>query len=147
MAFSMPGGGPSNPEINVTPLIDVLLVLIIVFMIIVTQQRKKGLDAQIPQPVQEQQNQPLPPIRTIVIQVVEGVKDQPPALRINQESVSWENLKGRLQGIFKMRAERVAFVQGDDKIDFQYVADVIDIARNAGVERVGLLGKERRSEN
>jgi biopolymer transport protein TolR len=78
-----------------------------------------------------------------VIQVAWSAKDQPPILKINQEAVSWEDLHARLHDIFKQRAERVAFVRGDDDIDFQYVADVIDIARDSGVDRVGLLTKQQ----
>jgi biopolymer transport protein TolR len=143
MAFSTAGGGPSNPQINVTPLIDVLLVLIIVFMVVVSMSRQKGLEAEIPQPAPEDRNQPVPADRTIVIQVIWGAQNQPPALKINQDEVKWEDLHKRLHDIFKARAERVAFVRGDDDIDFQYVADVIDIARDAGVDKVGLLTKDR----
>ena len=70
MSFSTAGGGPSNPQINVTPLIDVLIVLIIVFMVVVSMSKTKGLDAQIPQPATDDKNQPVPIDRTIVIQVV-----------------------------------------------------------------------------
>jgi biopolymer transport protein TolR len=140
MAFSM-AGGPSDPQINVTPLIDVLLVLIIVFMVVQSMTTTKGLEAQIPQAAQDDKSQPVPVDRTIVIQVVWGARDQPPALKINQETVKWEDLQSRLHNIFKIRAERIAFVRGDDDIDFEYVADIIDIARNAGVNRVGLLTK------
>lgn len=140
MAFSTAGTGPCAPQMNVTPLIDVLLVLIIIFMVVVTQEKEKGLEAQIPQ--QQGEDQPPPPQRTIVIQVVGDAKSELPALRVNQESVTWEGLKGRLQNIFKTRAERVAFVCGDHEVAFQYVADVIDIARDAGVNRVGLLGDQ-----
>jgi biopolymer transport protein TolR len=126
MAFSMAGGGPSNPQINVTPLIDVLLVLM-------------GLEAQIPQPAQDDKSQPVPIDRTIVIQVVWSTQGQSPVLKINQEEVKWNDLQTRLHDIFKIRAERIAFVRGDDDVDFEYVADVIDIAREAGVDRVGLL--------
>jgi len=62
-----------------------------------------------------------------------------PDLKINQEEVKWDDLQNRLHDIFKIRAERVAFVRGDDDVDFEYVANVIDIARDAGVDRVGLL--------
>jgi biopolymer transport protein TolR len=141
MAFSQAGGGPSNPQINVTPLIDVLLVLIIVFMVVVSMSKTKGLEAQIPQPAQDDKSQPVPIDRTIVIQVVWSTQGQAPDLKINQETVKWEDLQRRLHDIFKTRAERVAFVRGDDDVDFEYVANVIDIARNAGVERVGLLTK------
>jgi biopolymer transport protein TolR len=142
MAFSMAGGGPSSPQINVTPLIDVLLVLLIIFMVVVTQQKEKGLSADIPQPARDQPVSATPIDRTIVVQLVGGVADQPPALTINNEPVTWAQLPQRLQAIFNARAERVAFIQGDDEISFQYVADVIDIAHNSGVDRVGLLDKE-----
>ena len=142
MAFSMAGSGPSNPQINVTPLIDVLLVLIIVFMVVVSMSKHKGLEAQIPQPAPDDQSQPVPIDRTIVIQVIWDAQNQSPALKINHETVKWEDLQSRLHDIFKMRAERIAFVRGDDDVDFEYVADVIDIAREAGVDRVGLLTKE-----
>ena len=137
MAFSTAGGRPFQAEINMTPMIDVLLVLIIVFMVVVSMSEQKGLNAQIPQPAQK--DSPTTPIRTIVIQVAWAGDKQAPVLRINDESVSWDNLHDRLFDIFKQRAERVAFVKGDDDVDFQYVADAIAIARNSGVERIGLL--------
>jgi len=105
---------------------------------IVTEQKEKGLDAQIPQE-QQQTNAPPPVDRTIVIEVQEGANEEAPTLKINQQAVKWEDLEARLHDIFKTRAERVAFVKGDDEVDFQYVADVIDVAREAGVDRVGLL--------
>jgi biopolymer transport protein ExbD len=141
MAFSMAGGGPSNPQINVTPLIDVLLVLIIVFMVVVSMSKTKGLEAQIPQPAQDDKSQPVPIDGTIVIQVAWSAQGPAPALKINQEEVKWVDLQTRLHDIFKIRAERIAFVRGDDDVDFEYVADVIDTAREAGVDRVGLLTK------
>ena len=139
MAFSA-GGGPSNPQINVTPLIDVLLVLIIVFMVVVSMSKEKGLNTQIPQPAQN--DAPFSPERTIVIQVAWSKSDEPPVLKINNEGVKWEDQQTRLHDIFKLRAERVAFVRGDDDVDFQYVADVIDLAHGAGVERIGLLTQQ-----
>jgi len=140
MAFSQAGGGPSNPQINVTPLIDVLLVLIIVFMVVVSMSKTKGLEAQIPQTAQDDKSQPVA-VNTIVIQVVWNKQGRAPDLKINQETVKWEELQGRLHDIFKTRAERVAFVRGDDDVDFEYVANIIDIARGAGVDRVELLTK------
>ena len=141
MAMSMGGGGASAPQMNVTPLIDVLLVLIIIFMVIVAQSKEKGLEAQIPQPPAHPDFVP-PPIRTIVIQLAETKNGAVPELKINEQPVSWNELKPQLADIFKQRAEKVAFVQGDDEVDFEYVADVIDTARAAGVDRVGLLPKE-----
>jgi biopolymer transport protein ExbD len=77
-----------------------------------------------------------------VIRVMSAAGKQDPELKINDEDVKWNELSGRLQQIFKWRAERVAFVQGEDDVEFQWVADVIDTARYAGVEKVGLLPKE-----
>ncbi len=141
MAMSMGGGGASAPQMNVTPLIDVLLVLIIIFMLIVVQSKDKGFKTEIPQPPANPESAP-PPVRTIVVQVKDTKANEVPHLEINQQAVSWPDLKTRLQDIFKARAEKVAFVQGDDEVNFEYVAYVIDTARDAGVERVGLLPKE-----
>lgn len=142
MSFSMAGGSPSGPQINITPLIDVLLTLIIVFMVVVSMDKEQGEDAQIPQPDQKQTANISQP-RTIVIQVVWAQAEQPPTIKINQENVRWEDLQDRLTKIYLTRAEKVAFVSGDSDVDFQYVADVIDLAHHAGVDRVGLLTMDR----
>jgi biopolymer transport protein ExbD len=99
--------------------------------------QEKGLEAQIPQPATN--NAQPEPVRTIVIQIVWAENKQVVTVKINDEDVKWENLHDRLFDIFKQRAERVAFVKGDDDVDFQYVADAISIARNSGVDKVGLL--------
>jgi len=138
MAFSMAGGGPSAPQINVTPLIDVLLTLIIVFMVVVSMDKQQGETAQIPQP-DPKQTQNISQPRTVVIQVVWTREDQPPTVKINQDEVKWEDLETRLAEIYLKRAEKVVFVRGDADVNFQYVADVIDVAHHAGVQRVGLL--------
>jgi biopolymer transport protein ExbD len=138
MAFSMAGGSPSGPQINVTPLIDVLLTLIIMFMLVVSMDKEYQEKAQIPQPDQKQTASEKQS-RTIVIEVVWTTKDQPPTIKINREDVRWEDLELRLAQIYLRRAEKVAFVRGDADVDFQYVADVIDRAHHAGVQRVGLL--------
>jgi biopolymer transport protein TolR len=142
MAFSMAGGGPSGPQINVTPLIDVLLTLIIMFMLVVAMDKEYQEKVQIPQPDQKQTAMETQS-RTIVIQVVWTTKGQPPTVKINQEDVRWEDLDLRLAQIYLKRAEKVAFVRGDADLDFQYVADVIDRAHHAGVQRVGLLTEGR----
>ena len=140
MAFSTTGSGLLRAEINITPMIDILLVLIIVFMVVVVSMPKeKGLEAQIPQPANSETSDPAP--RTIVIQLNWTAENQAPSLKINDESVKWEDLHNRLFDIFKQRAERIAFVKGDDDVNFQYVADAISIARDSGVQRVGLLTK------
>ena len=138
MAVGGPGGGP-NANMNVTPLIDVLLVLLIIFMVI-TPLTPKGLDALVPQPPPPNQKQPPPtPDRTIVVQLLDRGPGQTPGLKINQDEATWENLQGHLTDIFKTRAEKVMFVKGDDNIPFADVANVIDIAHSAGVDKVGLI--------
>lgn len=144
MSFS--GSNPNSPQMNVTPLIDVLLVLIIIFMVVVIEQRPTGLKAEIPQPAPVASNIP-PPQRTIVIQVKHAKPgNEHPGVnievKINDEVVAWDHLRQRLADIFAIRVERIAFIEADDDIDFQDVADVIAIARIAGVDRVGLLTED-----
>ena len=79
------------------------------------------------------------PNRTIVVQLVDRGAGQTPALKINQEDVTWENLQGRLTDIYKTRAEKVMFVKGDDNVPFADVANVIDLAHASGVDKVGLI--------
>ena len=145
MAFSMAGGGPPGPQINVTPLIDVLLTLIVVFMLVVAMDKEYQEKAQIPQPDQKQTASEKQS-RTVIIEVVWTAKDVPPTVKINKEDVRWEDLDARLSQIYLRRAEKVAFVRGDADVDFQYVADVIDVVHHAGVQRVGLLTKDRMVE-
>jgi biopolymer transport protein TolR len=142
MSFSMAGRGARGPEINVTPLIDVLLTLIIVFMVAVSMDKDQGETAQIPQPDQKQTAESSQS-HTVIIQVVWTKDDQPPTVKINQENVQWDDLETRLAEIYLKRAEKVVFVRGDDDVDFRYVADVIDLAHHAGVQRVGLLTMDR----
>ena len=141
MAFSTGGRGPFQGQMNVTPLIDVLLVLIIVFMVVqIDDARRRGWRHRFRNLRRSMRTTRLRP-RTIVLQVVWTGKDKQPLLRINQEDVSWAELQPRLNDIYKQRAEKVAFVKGDDDIDFEYVAQVIDVAHAAGVDRVALMAR------
>lgn len=125
--------GGAMAEMNVVPLIDILLVLLIIFMVI-TPLTPKGLDALVPQPnPNKEENQEIEN-KTVVVQVLDGGK-----LKINNEDTSWDSLGPRLEQIFKERAEKVAFVKGDNDVLFMDVARAIDIMRESGIDKVGLI--------
>jgi biopolymer transport protein ExbD/biopolymer transport protein TolR len=124
--------GGTLSDMNVVPLIDILLVLLIIFMVI-TPTIPMGLQALVPQP-NNQKVDSLPPDGIVVVQVLAGDK-----VKINEEDSSWDKLGARLNEIFKLRAEKVAFVKGEADTDFGEVARAIDIMRSAGIDKVGLL--------
>jgi len=128
-------GGPMA-SMNIVPLIDILLVLLIIFMVI-TPLTPKGLEALVPQPAPPN-TQPNTNTNdtTIVVQVLKDGK-----LQINQEGVNytWDTLGTRLTDIFKIRAEKVAFIKADDTVRFADVAHTIDIMKASGIDSVGLI--------
>jgi biopolymer transport protein ExbD/biopolymer transport protein TolR len=121
-------------DVNVVPLIDILLVLLVIFMIIPVRQ--VGLEALIPHASQDREKT-LRPEEIVVVQVLEDG-----TLRINQEPVNWDRLGPRLEEVFKLRASRVAFIRGDSPVEFGVVAKVIDTMHGAGIASVGLLTPE-----
>ena len=119
-------------DMNVVPLIDILLVLLVIFMII--RANSVGEEALVPQPSTEA---PAPQPDVVVVQVLaDGT------LRINQEPVSFDKLGPRIEEIFKSRAARVAFIRGDKPVEFGVVAKVIDVMHVSGIASVGLLTPE-----
>ena len=132
------GGGEGNvvPYINMTPLIDVLLVLLIIFMVI-TPITPKGLEALVPQPNEDQNQQQQPNARTVVVSV-----NADRSIMINRDPSSLTTLEENLRDIFKTRAERVMFVRGAPALDYQDVARIIDIGKGAGVDKIGLLTEQ-----
>ena len=138
--MGMMSGQAKGPvaEMNVTPMIDLLLVLIIIFMVLAVNEKQLGEEAQIPQrPPDKQVEVPPDRDRTVVVSVREyrGAAH----VEINQHEVPWGELQDQLMRIFVSRVEKVAFVKADKEMQFEIVADVIDIIHRAGVEKVGLM--------
>ena len=117
-------------DINVTPFIDILLVLLVIMTI--SPNERTGLNAAIPQPPPPGPEQPQENV--IVLSM-----DRNGIIRINQDEVEPSSLIGRLQDIFKTRNDRTMFVQADDELLFNDVAQLVDAAKGAGVNRIGLM--------
>ena len=124
-------GAMSEP--NIVPLIDVLLVLIIIFMVI-TPRIPTGLNTIVPQPAPPNQPQTQSANDTIVVQVQSGGK-----VLINQDNYTWDSLGPALTKIFEIRADKIAFVKGDDNVEFAQIARAIDVMRGSGIDHVGLI--------
>ena len=119
-------------DMNVVPLIDILLVLLVIFMIVAHHQ--KGLQAALPQ---EQSGPEATPPETIIVQIASDG-----SVHINQSAVQLDQLGARLQQIFALRSDRVAFLQADRSLEFQAVAQVLDLMQTAGATPIGLVSSE-----
>jgi biopolymer transport protein ExbD len=140
MAVGGPKSGP-RCDINMTPMIDILLVLLIIFMVI-TPLTPHGLEALAPEPPDKKNQPPPDQDRTVVI-----VIDKDKSMHINNEETDMDKLGPRLEQIFKTRAERVVFVKGDPDLEYQTVARAIDIAKGAQMDKVGLMTPKLESGN
>lgn len=130
------GSGPKS-DINITPYIDILLVLLIIFMVI-TPVRQMDLEVKVPQPPPESQEQVQPPPDVIVVSMSETAQ-----LAINQEPVSIGELSSKLLEIYSARANKNMFISASAKLAYGDVVKIIDIAKGAGVQDVGLLTEMR----
>ena len=130
------GTGKAVSDINVTPLIDVLLVLLIIFMVIVPIT-PHGLNTLVPQPPKNKDQQE-PNDRTIVVQVLANGKGEP-SYKINEDTFAKSAIEPKLAEIFATRQEKVMFVKGDADLDYGKVAEVIDMGHQAEVDNIGLI--------
>ena len=134
MSMGGEAGQSARSAINVTPLIDVLLVLLIIFMVI-QPNSLRGLDASVPQPSQHEAGENP---RTVVVQV-QPDDSGGTAYKINQQPVSLADMPAKLSGIFDTRSDKVMFVKGDKDLDFGSVMPVIDYGKAVGVDNIGII--------
>jgi len=131
------GGGGQRSDINVTPLIDVLLVLLIIFMVI-QPNTVHGLDTLVPQPPKKDHVNDEPDKRTVVVQVAPNGAAGP-SYKINDDAVNLSQLTEKLTEIFASRNEKVMFVKGDKDLDFGQILPVINDGHAAGVDNIGII--------
>src|SRR5881628_3153928 len=136
--MAMSGGGASGGltnDINVTPMIDVLLVLLIIFMMVIPMSRK-AIDLQLPDPTPDNTNSGPPPSQ-IVLEVLPGN-----VFRINTQPVAKNDLAKKLKEIYDPRPEKIIFVKGDPAVKYADVIEAMDAARGAGVKVIGVPPKD-----
>lgn len=137
MSMTLGSRNGQTVEMNVTPLIDVLLVLIIIFMVILPHHSQgERADIPLPTPIDTHVK---PPEKEIVVQLLDRGDGERPGLEINGSELAWDELTPKLTEILRPRSERVAFLKGDPDVEFEYVAQVVALTHAAGAERVGLL--------
>jgi biopolymer transport protein TolR len=129
------GGGGLTNEINVTPMIDVLLVLLIIFMMVIPMSRK-AIDLQLPDPTPDDTNSGPPPSQ-IVLEVLPGN-----TFKINSQPVTKADLARKLKEIYDPRPDKIIFVKGDPTVKYSDVINAMDVARGAGVKVIATTPKD-----
>jgi biopolymer transport protein TolR len=135
MAMSAGKTGALTNDINVTPMIDVLLVLLIIFMMVIPMSRK-ALDLQLPDPTPQPENTGPPPSQ-IVLEVLPGN-----VFKINSQPVASAELQKKLKEIYDPRPDKIIFVKGDPKVKYSDVIAAMDAARGAGVKVIAATPKD-----
>jgi biopolymer transport protein ExbD len=134
MGSGNPNEGLQN-EINVTPMIDVLLVLLIIFMMVIPMSRK-AIDLQLPDPTPDDTPQGPPPSQ-IVLEVLPGN-----VYKVNSQPIPKAELQKRLKEIYDPRPDKIMFIKGDPTVKYSDVITAMDAARGAGVKVIGATPKE-----
>jgi biopolymer transport protein TolR len=139
-AATQPEHGAAKSDINITPLIDVMLVLLIIFMV-VTPLTQKGLDIALPQPPPPDQQQQQQNPQTVVLSIDDSSSG--PVISVNKTPVAtMDELDQRLKDIFQAKADKTMFVRASGKVPYGKVVEAMDVAKGAGVERIGIVSEK-----
>jgi biopolymer transport protein TolR len=141
MAMQLGGGGGVKSDINVTPFVDIVLVLLIIFMV-VTPLLSRALDIAVPPKTEAEPAEPTPGNEQLIL-TVKGPETSP-RIFLNQEQIAGgpEAVKDRISELMKGRREKVVFFQADNELSYNYVVQIMDMIRGGGADKIGLITDE-----